>query len=34
MSYVKSCHTADPTLSAVGLSSQGAQTADSGIIAL
>lgn len=32
ISYVKSYHTAVPNLSAVGLSFQGAQTADSGII--
>lgn len=34
MSYVKSCHTAVPTLSAGGVSSGGAQAADSGIIPL
>lgn len=32
MSYVKSCHSAVPIVSAVGLSFQGAQTADNGII--
>lgn len=34
MSYVKSCHIAVPTVSAVGLNFQGAQTDDSVIIPL